>query len=262
MANTLAFQLYSLREYEGGYEAAFEAVKDLGIDAIEAWSGAVPKDPGSTTSVEDLRGMLERAGMSLVCGHMTIADFDSAYDEWKQLLVDFDSKSWVIPFARAESLEEWLNLLPKFREMSERLEQDGLTLGYHNHHMELVRLGDRHVMEHLMDNMPQLQGQFHIGQFKPERGICLPDWIRKYEGRVCSLHLNDATDDGPAPLGKGTCGAEDSIRAALDTGVETFIVEVPLTESTKDDIKRDVDFARSLISAGSTPPTRRPSAAV
>ena len=41
MANTLAFQLYSLKDYEGGFEAGFQAVKSLGIDTIEPWSGAV-----------------------------------------------------------------------------------------------------------------------------------------------------------------------------------------------------------------------------
>ena len=33
MANTLAFQLYSLRDYEGGWATAFEAVKAALDDA-------------------------------------------------------------------------------------------------------------------------------------------------------------------------------------------------------------------------------------
>jgi sugar phosphate isomerase/epimerase len=106
-------------------------------------------------------------------------------------------------------------------------------------------------MEHLLDTMPELHCQFHIAQFRPERGISLPDWIRKYEGRVCSLHLNDATDKGRAPLGAGTCRAEESIRTALDTGVEAFILEMPFTKATLDDVKRDVETARKLIGADS-----------
>ncbi|MFC1583012.1 sugar phosphate isomerase/epimerase family protein [Planctomycetota bacterium] len=247
MANELGFQLYSLKEFEGGWKAAFEAVKGLGIDTIEAWSGAVPDDPEATISMGELREALAGAGMKLSCGHLTIAEFDSRYEDWKDLLVDLGSRDWVIPFAKADTLEEWLGLLPKFREMAARLKGDGLSLGYHNHNMELVKMGDRYVMEHLLDNMEDLRGQFHIGQFLPERGIVLSDWIRKYEGRVCSLHVNDANADGPARLGEGTCRAEEAIKAALDTGVNTFIMEVRLVSDTLDDVKKDVDFIRKLI---------------
>ena len=247
MANTLAMQLYSLREYEGGWDAAFDAVRSLGIDTIEAWCGAVPNDPDAATSIDSLRASLDRAGLKLTCGHLTVAEYGERYDEWKRFLLDYGSRDWVIPFAKADSLDEWLALLPVFREMSARLQADGLSLGYHNHHMELVKYGDSYVMEHLLDGMPELRAQFHIGQFLPSRGIRLPDWIRKYEGRVCSIHVNDAGTDGPARLGKGDCLAEDSIKAALDTGVDTFIVEVSLTRATLDDVKHDVEVTRKLI---------------
>jgi sugar phosphate isomerase/epimerase len=247
MANTLGFQLFSLKEFEGGWTAAFEAVKGLGIDTIEPWCGAVPNDPDASMSMDGLRQALSNAGMELTCGHLTVAEFDSRYEEWRDLLLDFGSRDWVIPFAKADSLEEWLALLPKFRAMAACMQEDGLALGYHNHHMELVKMGDRYVMEHLLDNMPELKAQFHIGQFLPERGIVLSDWIRKYQGRVCSLHVNDSDSNGATRIGKGSCRAEEAIRTALDTGVDTFIMEVRLMKDTLDDIKKDVDFTRRLI---------------
>ncbi|TVQ20931.1 MAG: sugar phosphate isomerase/epimerase [Spirochaetaceae bacterium] len=247
MKNTLAMQLYSLKGYEGGWDAAFDAVKRLGIESIEPWCGAVPNDPDAATSVASMRASLDRAGLKLVCGHMTVAEFDARYDEWKRFLLDYGSTDWVIPFAKGDTLDDWLALLPKFREMEATLKRDGLSIAYHNHHMELVKLGDKYVMEHLLDNMPELKAQFHIGQFLPSRGISLPDWIRKYEGRVCSIHVNDSTEEGPARVGAGSCKAEESIKTALDTGVTTFIVEVNLTKATFDDVARDVEFTRTLI---------------
>ena len=247
MANTLAFQLFSLRNFTGGYGAAFEAVKALGIDTIEAWCGAVPDDPDAGTSLEDLQADLERSDMKLTCGHISVAEFDARYDKWKKLLRDFGSKDWVIPFATADTLSQWLELLPKFREMAEVLQSDGLSLGYHNHHMELRKLGDKYVFEHLLDNMPELKAQFHIGQFLPERDINLTDWIRKYEGRICSLHVNDADSSGATGLGKGDCCVEECIRAALDSGVDTFILEVELVQSNVDEVKRDIEFTGRLV---------------
>ncbi len=247
MANRLAFQLFSLKEFEGGWEASFEAVKNMGINTIEIWCGAVPDDPDATMSLDDMRNALTNAGMKLKCGHLTIDEFDNRYEEWKNLLLDFGSENWVIPFAKADSLDEWLGLLPKFNEMADRMKGDGLSLGYHNHRMELVKKDDKYVMEHLLDNMPELKAQFHIGQFLLERGISLPDWIKKYQGRVCSLHVNDANSDGPARLGEGTCRAEESIKTAMDTGVETYVMEIRLIKDTLDNVKRDVEFTQELI---------------
>ena len=248
MKRTVAYQLYSLRGFEGGWDAAFAAVKSLGIDTIEPWCVAVPADPDSGTSIDTMRESLDSAGLRLTCGHVTVAEFDERYEQWRDLLLDYGSTDWVIPFAKADSLDEWLALLPKFREMAKVLASDGLSLAYHNHHMELEKYGDRYVMEHLLDSMPELGAQFHIGQFLPSRGIALPDWIAKYEGRICAIHVNDADENGPTRVGEGLCRAEDSIRAALDAGVDTFIVEVDLTKASLDGVKRDVETTRRLIS--------------
>jgi sugar phosphate isomerase/epimerase len=247
MANTIAIQQYSLRNYPGGWEAAFAAVKAMGLETIEPWCGAVPNDPDAATSVSDLRAKLERSGLSLACGHMTVAEYDARYDEWSKLLLDRGSRTWVVPFANADSLDGWLGFLPKFREMQTQLASDGLDLAYHNHHMELDRYNDKAVFEHLLDEMPELKAQFHIGQFLPSRGASLPEWIRRYQGRVCSLHVNDANEGGPAPLGQGDCEAIASIQTALDTGVETFIIEVDLTPESSDDVKRDLETLQELV---------------
>lgn len=247
VANTIGFQLYTLMGFEDGVDAAFEAVKGMGIDTIEAWCGAVPETPGEGMSMDDLRKSLTGAGMKLSCGHLGVADFDSRYEPWRDLLLDFGSKDWVIPFADGKTLEGWLAMLPKFKEMAARLKEDGLSLGYHNHSLELVKMGDKYVFEHLLDGMPELNAQFHLGQFKPERGIDVSDWLRKYQGRVCSLHVNDSDADGATRLGEGACKAQEAIRTAVDTGVETFILEVMLTRESLDGVKRDVELTRSLI---------------
>lgn len=247
MGTTIAIQQYSLKEYPGGWEAAFGAVKSMGIDTIEPWCGAVPNDPDAAGSVADLHATLDQTGLALTCGHMTVAEFDARYDQWSTLLRERGSTTWVIPFASADSLAGWLALLPKFREMHQQLAADGLALAYHNHHMELERYDGKAVFQHLLDEMPELQAQFHIGQFLPSRGASLPEWIHTYQGRICSLHINDATEDGPAPLGHGACSAVDSIRAAVDTGVDTFILETDLTPERADAVKRDLETLQRLV---------------
>ena len=247
MAHQLGVQLYSLKDFPGGYPAAFEAVKRIGIESVEIWSGAVPDDPDVATSVGSLRSQVEDAGMSLVCGHVAYGEADTRYSEWVSFLKDGGSETWVIPFANADSLQGWLDFLPTFRELAARLAADDLDLAYHNHHTELAEYDGKRVMEHLLDTMPELMAQFHINQFLPERGIALPDWIRKYQGRVAALHVNDADANGFCRFGEGVCDTETCIRTALDTGVTTYIIEEPVMPATLDDVKRDVEFTLRLI---------------
>lgn len=242
MQAKIAVQQYSLKDYEGGWDAGFAAVKRLGVELIEPWSGAVPNDPDASTSVDGLRAALDKHNLRLTCGHIALGDYEERYEIWKQFLLDYGSDTWVIPFARAGTLDEWLALLPKFREMEGRLNGDGLALCYHNHHMELEEFSGKRVFEHLLDQMPSLQAQFHIGQFLPERGVDLSSWIRRYKDRVRSLHVNDATADGWARLGEGDCRAQEAIKAGLDTGVDTFILERPVIKDNFSELAYDFDI--------------------
>lgn len=253
MKPIIAFQLYALKDYEGGWEAAFDAVKNMGVDTLEAWCGVVPSGEAGEVSEEDgmsirdFRAALIRGGMKLTNGHLSVAEYDSSYEDWRDLLKDFGSKDWVIPFENAQTLDEWLALIPKYKVMSERLAEDGLSLGYHNHGMELVKMEGKYVMQHLLDNLPSLKAQFHIGQFTKERSISLPTWIRQYEGRVCSLHICDSNSNGETRLGEGTCEAEASVKAALETGVEAYIIEIMLTKDSQENIARDIELLRTWL---------------
>lgn len=244
----LGMQQYSLKEFEGGYGPAFDAVKAMGIDLIEPWCGAVPGDEKGKSSMEAMEKELADRGLGLTCGHITTGEYDERYGFWRDFLKKFGSETWVIPFAKADDLAGWLAMIPRFEAMAERLAGDGLKLAYHNHHMELVRYEGKFVMEHLLDRCPSLEAQFHIGQFLPERGAVLPDWIGKYEGRICSLHINDSDGAGnPCPLGRGVCRAEESVKTARDRGVDTFIVEINLTKATLDGVKGDVETLRGWL---------------
>jgi sugar phosphate isomerase/epimerase len=100
MPSTLGFQLYTLKEFEEGWEAALDAVKAMGVDTIEAWCGAVPDDANASLSLDGLRGSLIDRGMKLTCGHLTVQEFDASYEAWRDLLLEMGSTDWVIPFAR------------------------------------------------------------------------------------------------------------------------------------------------------------------
>ena len=61
------------------------------------------------------------------------------------------------------------------------------------------------------------------------------------------MHVNDANSSGGTAVGAGDCRAEESLRAALDAGVTTYIMEVQLLERNLDAVKRDVEFTRSIV---------------
>ena len=91
MANTIAFQQYALKDFEGGWEAGFEAVKKMGIDTIEPWCGALPADADATVSLGSLRESLMAQCMKLSCGHLSVEEFENRYEEWRDLLLEYMS---------------------------------------------------------------------------------------------------------------------------------------------------------------------------
>ena len=59
--------------------------------------------------------------------------------------------------------------------------------------------------------------------------------------------FNEKYLDSALNLFAENCRAEESIKAAMDTGVETYVMEIRLIKDTLDNVKRDVEFIQKLI---------------
>ena len=112
----------------------------------------------------------------------------------------------------------------------------GITLAYHNHHVEFKRFGKETLLELIYANAPQLEGE--IDTYWVQYGGSDPvRWITRLAGRMRVLHLKDYAVDSPdrstlwkvrpqmAPIGSGTLDWERIFEAAEASGVQWYVVE-------------------------------------
>ena len=107
----------------------------------------------------------------------------------------------------------------------------GLTLGYHNHEIEFLRLGDGTVLDYLYAHTaPQnLVGEPDTYWIQYGGGDCV-DWCRRLQGRLPFIHLKDyAITPERKPvyceIGRGTLPFPRIIAEAEESGCRWFIVE-------------------------------------
>ena len=102
-----------------------------------------------------------------------------------------------------------------------------MQLGFHNHAHELDLIEGKLPWDVFCDNTQKdIILQLHVAAF-PSKGLDVVDYVKRYAGRVTTLHLNDyAPGQRGVLLGEGKVDWKGLIAAAEKVGgVEVYIVE-------------------------------------
>ena len=138
IAEDLSIQLYSLRDY-GDLDRQLAALAALGFRKVETVGGHLTDAAGT-------RARLDAHGISAPTGHVGMADLRSRPD-------------WVVDQARTVGIEQlfmpavtveeremdaagWRAVGEELGSLAQRLQGQGMALGYHNHHWELRAFPD------------------------------------------------------------------------------------------------------------------------
>lgn len=202
-----------------------KACKDFGID-IAAMSAAVePMMPG----MESLT-----------------TDFDKIVADCKTLECNY-LRIGMLPFNYIGSLEKSMAFAQKAEEMAAKLEEHGIKLYYHNHHIEFVKYDSKYLLDIIRDNTKKLG--FEIDVHWVQRGGENPiEYIKTFKGRLELLHLKDYkivepdfTDCSPADMkkfmqaftdvvrfaeiGEGSLNFPEIIKTGIETGAKYLLIE-------------------------------------
>lgn len=191
----ILLQAYSIREdAEKDYKAAFKKVKDMGYDGIEL-AGLYGVSP------EELKAYLDEIELPAISAHVPYLDLVEDLEGTLDQYVTLGTKYIAIPYL----LEEYRPGMPKFAEVMEWIpkiahacNQRGMTLLYHNHDFEFVKMEDgRYALDYMYETIgPDLL------QVEPDTcwiNVAGEDpvaYIKKYEGRVPVVHLKDFILEG------------------------------------------------------------------
>ena len=244
MALPVAVQLYSVREdAKADLRGTLEKVKALGYDGVE-FAGLYGNKP------EDIKKMCEEIGLVPLSAHVPYLDMVANLDILKDYAT-IGCKFVVVPYLVAENrpgTPDFPNVIENIKKIGAKANELGLTLLYHNHDFEFIKLDGKYALDILYEEVSASLLQTELDTCWVNVGGEVPaDYIRKYSGRCPVVHLKDFVgtksesmyeligikSEAPTrpsdfefrPVGMGVQDFPAILKAAEDSGAQWVVVE-------------------------------------
>jgi sugar phosphate isomerase/epimerase len=224
----LGAQLYSVRDFCKTLPdllASLKKIKAIGYTTVQV-SGIGPIDP------KDVAKAAGDLGLAIVATHCGWPEFLENLDgliERHKLWKCRHTAVGTLPgtYYAEGGLEKFVAELAP---VAEKLIAAGLDFSYHNHHKELMRLGDKTWLETLYSKAPPAHLKAELDTYWLQAGGGDPAWwVRKMAGRQPLLHLKGMVVANKevrfAPVGEGNLNWPAILEAARAAGVEHYVVE-------------------------------------
>ncbi len=229
------FQVWTVREeLVKDFPGTLKMMAKLGYKQVEMCSplgySSSGFEPLNHMSGKEMKKIVDDSGLTCVSSHYNMDELRNNLDnriEWakglgmKQMIC---SSFWI----PEGTLDEYKKSCEELNKIAEKTKAAGIQMGFHNHHMEFEKRGDKLIYDVLMENLdPKLvKMQFQVAVISI--GYKAADYFRKYPGRFISAHLADwsAEKEAQVPIGQGIVDWEDFFKAAKTGGVKNFFVEM------------------------------------
>ncbi len=241
----VGLQLYTVRDFlENDLIGTLKKVKAMGYDYVE------PAGLYSYTA-EEFRAALDDIGLTAICAHVPYAamkaDLDKVISDYKTIGISYIAIPYLEPDDRPDG-KNYDELLANAAKFGKRFAENGITLLYHNHDFEFMKLPDgRYALDAMYETIPAEYLQTELDCCWVKVGGEDPaEYIRKYAGRAPIVHLKDFTGTksenmynliGLAatekvtntfqlrPVGYGRQDIPTILEAALESGTKYLVVE-------------------------------------
>lgn len=269
MALPVAVQLYTLREeMKVDMRATLEKVKALGYEGVE-FAGLFGK------TGEEVRDMCQEIGLVPLSAHVPYVDMVediTILETYKTI----GCKYVVVPYLKEEhrpGTDAFAEVIENIKKIGAAANELGLTLLYHNHDFEFIKLDGKYALDILYEevNATLLQTELdtcwvNVGGENPS------DYVRKYAGRAPIVHLKDfvgaksanmyeligdstaKADAAPEkfdfrPVGYGKQDIPAILAAAKDAGAAWVVVEQDSPSMGLDEMacaQKSIEYLKSL----------------
>lgn len=252
---TIGVQMMMLKDKiaQDGIRETFKKVKEIGFSTVE-----LSQIEMSPENVAEIKSSLEEFDMRVCATSASIKammpgikmenlrdDFDKIVADTKALNCKY-IRIGMISFDCLGSKEKIIEYTKELNEMGRRLKEEGLSLYYHNHHMEFSKYDGKYLMDIMIEESdPEYLG-FELDVHWLQRGGVNPlEWIKKLEGRTKIIHIKDYRINQTldlsggvecimrsmadvvefAEIGEGNLDMKAIIDLAGETGVEHIFIE-------------------------------------
>lgn len=202
----------------------------------------------------DWHALLKESGLEVISLHADLGSLERESDAVIAEAKSFSTDTIVITgMYRFDYSDETAvrDLAKRLNAAGETLRAQGMELLYHNHNVELLRLGGgRRAYELLLDETDPAAVNFEFDSYWfTDGGADAAYWMKKLGGRMRLWHINDrgSRQSGPAmtpilkadsmELGTGSMALDALREIALDNGIRAVVLESHRNWIDKDPLK-------------------------
>jgi sugar phosphate isomerase/epimerase len=189
MALPVAVQVYSVRDdAKADLRGTLEKIKEMGYDGVE-FAGLYGNSP------EDIKKMCEEIGLVPISAHVPYLDMMGAPKGILKKYAEVGCKFVAVPYLSADYRPEGGNfgeVIENVKMLGKVAKDLGMTMLYHNHDFEFVKIDGKYALDILYDEVPAEYLQTELDTCWVNIGGENPaDYILKYTGRAPVVHLKD-----------------------------------------------------------------------
>jgi sugar phosphate isomerase/epimerase len=178
---------------------AFETlrkVSGLGYNAVEI--SQIPMDEKNVGELEKAQAELgmDVASLSVMMEKPVGRPGDSLKDDFEKIVADakrLDTnllRIGMLPFPAMKSVEALVDFAKETNGYAERLQDEGISLYYHNHHIEFAKFNGKYLLDIINENSPAMGLEIDV-HWVQRGGLDPVRTLDKYAGRTAMVHLKD-----------------------------------------------------------------------
>ena len=180
---------------EVGHYETLKKLHDIGYNSIEV--SQVATTPENIAEIQKATADfgMEVASMSASLKPQ-VKDGESLTTHYDKIVADCKAvgtdllRIGMLPIDAMASLDKVLEFCHDVNEVTQKLKEDGITLYYHNHHIEFRKYDGKFLLDIIREKAPLLG--FELDVHWVQRGGANPlEVIKDYKGKVELIHLKD-----------------------------------------------------------------------
>ena len=253
--NQVSFQLYTARKFIP-YKNIFEFISSTGIKNVELFAL-------SDFDEIELKDLLQEFDLTSLSAHISFESLNQInliLDKLKYLNV----KHAIMPAPKAIpgmefedffkiSEDEWANFAKEISNYIKVFNDNGLSLGYHNHSFEFnVMPNGKFPIEYILDENENLKFEIDLGW--TTAGYANPiEWINKYNNQIIACHLKDFYSDenmldhhNQSSIGEGFIDWKKLLIKLSETPCEIIAIEHDDPKDYKTYITKSLEYLSKI----------------
>jgi sugar phosphate isomerase/epimerase len=178
---------------------AFETLRKvsaIGYNAVE-----ISQIPMTADNVAELDRSRSELGMDIAAlsvamekphgrpGDSLRDDFDKIVEDAKRLESTL-LRIGMLPFPAMKSIGAVIDFAKEANSYAERLQEHGMGLYYHNHHIEFAKFDGKYMLDIIAENSPAMGMEIDV-HWVQRGGLDPVRTLEKYSGRTAMVHLKD-----------------------------------------------------------------------